>query len=131
MTLKLPADIASAGPMPLYLKMARLQNDNDLPVFPFITSPIEGARSLCGPELLMRWMVRKPELAHRMLRLATDYSMTVVRHFARTFPPENQLILVAAPTASNQMISPNVPPYHVFMLKKALIDWVKQSRNAL
>jgi hypothetical protein len=43
MTLKLPADIASAGPMPLYLKMARLQNDNDLPVFPFITSPIEGA----------------------------------------------------------------------------------------
>jgi uroporphyrinogen decarboxylase len=106
MTVKLPADIASAGPMPLYLTMARSQNDNDLPVFPFITSPIEGARSLCGPELLMRWMVRKPALAHRMLRLATDYSVAVVRHFAEAFPPENQLILVAAPTASNQMISP-------------------------
>jgi len=48
-----PRDIASAGPLPLYIKMARYQQENDLPVFPFVTSPIEGARSLCGPELFM------------------------------------------------------------------------------
>jgi len=104
----LPDDISAAGPMPMYLTMARLQSENDLPVFPFVTSPIEGARSLCGPELLMRWLVKKPELAHRMFRLATDYSLAVVRHFAASFPPENQLIYVAAPTASNQMISPKL-----------------------
>jgi uroporphyrinogen decarboxylase len=106
MSVEPPADIEAAGPMPLYLKLTHLQNENDLPVFPFITSPVEGARSICGPELLMRWMVRKPELAHRMLRLAADYSVSVVRYFARTFAPENILIYVAAPTASNQMISP-------------------------
>lgn len=104
--LQLPEDIAAAGPMPLYLAMARLQHENRFPVFPFVTSPIEGARSLCGPELLLRWMIKKPDLAHRMLRLATDYSVAVVRHFARAFPPEKMLIYVAAPTASNQMISP-------------------------
>ncbi len=108
MTVELPVDVSKAGPLPLYLEMAKLQNNNDLPIFPFITSPIEGARSICGPELLMLWMIKKPELAHRILRLATDYSIEVVRHFAREFPPENQIIYVAAPTASNQMISPKL-----------------------
>ena len=108
MALTPPDDVSTAGPLPMYLAMAQLQSKNSLPVFPFITSPIEGARSLCGPELLMRWMLKKPELAHRMLRLATDYSLAVVRHFAATFPPEKQLIFVAAPTASNQMISPKL-----------------------
>ena len=40
----------------------------------------------------MRWMVKRPELAHRMLRLATDYSVRVVEHFARLFPPRDVLI---------------------------------------
>lgn len=114
LAVTLPDEISTAGPMPMYLTMANLQSENDLPVFPFVTSPIEGARSLCGPELLMRWMVKKPDLAHRMLRLATDYSVAVVRHFATSFPLENQLILVAAPTASNQMISPRL--FETFVL---------------
>jgi len=105
-TLTMPGDIAAAGPLPLYLDFARLCHKNGLPVFPFITSPIEGARSLCGPELLMRWMIKKPDLAHRLLRLATDYSVAVVRLFAAAFPPANILTYLAAPTASNQMLSP-------------------------
>jgi len=104
--IRVPKNVASAGPLPLYLTFARLQQAHGLPVFPFITSPIEGARSLCGPESLCRWMLKRPELVHRLLRVATDYSVAVVRHFAKTFPPENTLIYVAAPMASNQMISP-------------------------
>ena len=113
-SVSLPDDITSAGPLPMYLTLAKLQSGNNLPVFPFITSPIEGARSLCGPEFLMRWMMKKPELAHRMLRIATDYSVAVVEHFAAAFPLENQLIFVAAPTASNQMISPRL--FETFVL---------------
>lgn len=106
LAVRLPEDIAGSGPMPLYLEMATLQQAHGLPVFPFVTSPIEGARSLCGPELLMRWMIRRPDLAHHMLRIATDYSVAVVRLFATRFPPREVLIYLAAPTASNQMISP-------------------------
>ena len=47
--LSMPDDVAAAGPLPLYLGFARRCQKNGLPVFPFITSPIEGARSLCGP----------------------------------------------------------------------------------
>ncbi len=125
LSVTLPDDIITAGPLPMYLMMAKLQSRNNLPVFPFITSPIEGARSLCGPELLMRWMIKKPDLAHRMLRIATDYSVAVVEHFAVSFPREYQLIFVAAPTASNQMISPRhfetyVLPYQQELHTKTL-----------
>ena len=46
-SLAMPNDIAAAGPLPLYMDFARRCQKNGLPVFPFITSPIEGARSLC------------------------------------------------------------------------------------
>jgi uroporphyrinogen decarboxylase len=123
--LSMPDDVAAAGPLPLYLDFARRCQKNGLPVFPFITSPIEGARSLCGPELLLRWMIKQPELAHRLLRLATAYSVAVVRLFAATFPPEDILTYLAAPTASNQMLSPRffetfVLPYQKKLHEKIL-----------
>ena len=125
--LSMPDDVATAGPLPLYLDFARRCQKNDLPVFPFITSPIEGARSLCGPELLMRWLIKKPDLAHRLLRLATDYSAAVVRLFASTFPQEGMLIYLAAPTASNQMLSPRFFETFVLPYQKELHEKILQT----
>jgi uroporphyrinogen decarboxylase len=51
-------------------------------------------------------MIKSPELVHRLLRAATEYSVSVVRHFARTFPSKDIIFYNSAPTASNQMISP-------------------------
>ena len=114
LALQPPEDIAQAGPLPMYLEMARLQSAAGLPVFPFVTSPLEGARSLCGPELLMRWIIRRPDLVHRLLRIATDFSAAVVRLFAARFPADDLFIYLAAPTASNQMISPRT--FETFVL---------------
>jgi len=129
-TLTMPEEIAAAGPLPIYLDFARRCHSNGLPVFPFITSPIEGARSLCGPELLMRWLIKKPDLAHRLLRLATDYSSAVVQLFADTFPPGDILTYLAAPTASNQMLSPKffetfVLPYQKELHKNILATGIR------
>jgi len=125
--LSLPDDVAVAGPLPLYLDFARCCQKNGLPVFPFITSPIEGARSLCGPELLMRWMIKQPDLVHRLLRLATAYSVAVVRLFAATFPPEDMLTYLAAPTASNQMLSPRFFETFVLPYQKKLHEKILQA----
>jgi len=125
--LTMPDDIAAAGPLPLYLDFARRCQKNSLPVFPFITSPIEGARSLCGPELLMRWMIKAPELAHRLLRLATDYSTAVVHLFAAIFPPQDMLTYLAAPTASNQMLSPRFFETFVLPYQKELHEKILQT----
>jgi len=125
--LVLPDDVATAGPLPLYLDFARRCQKNGLPVFPFITSPIEGARSLCGPELLMRWMIKQPDLAHRLLRLATAYSAAVVRLFAASFPPGDMLTYLAAPTASNQMLSPKFFETFVLPYQKELHEEILQA----
>ena len=128
--VRLPLDIANAGPLPKYLMLAQLQHAHNLPVFPFITSPIEGARSLCGPELLLRWMIKQPELAHRLLRLATDYSVAVVQLFAKRYTPSSILVYLAAPTASNQMLSPRffqtfVLPYQLELHKEILATGIR------
>ena len=125
--IRVPKNVADAGPMPLYLKFAHLQQSNGLPVFPFITSPIEGARSLCGPEYLCRWMLKSPELVHRLLRAATEYSVAVVRHFAKTFPPEDIIVYNTAPMASNQMISPRQFETFVLPYQKELHDQILNS----
>lgn len=123
-SLTMPDDIAAAGPLPLYLDFARRCQENGLPIFPFITSPIEGARSLCGLELLMRWMIKKPDLAHHLLRLALDYSLAVVRLFAEMFPPADMLTYLAAPTASNQMLSPRFFESFVLPYQKQLHEGI-------
>jgi uroporphyrinogen decarboxylase len=125
--LSLPDDVATAGPLPLYSDFARCFQKKGLPVFPFITSPIEGARSLCGPELLMRWMAKEPDLAHRLLRLATAYRVAVVHLFAATFPPEDMLTYLAAPTASNQMLSPRFFETFVLPYQKKLHEKILQA----
>jgi uroporphyrinogen decarboxylase len=125
--LTMPDDVSVAGPLPLYLDFARCCQKNGLPVFPFITSPIEGARSLCGPELLMRWMIKQPDLVHRLLRLATAYSVAVVRLYAATFPPEDMLTYLAAPTASNQMLSPRFFKTFVLPYQKELHENILQT----
>lgn len=118
--ISIPDNIAEAGPLPLYLDFARLCQDHNLPIFPFITSPLEGVRSICGPDLLMRWMIKRPDIIHNLLRKVTNYSVKIVRLFANIFPPDNTLIYVAAPTASNQMISPRMFETFVLPYQKEL-----------
>ena len=47
--LSLPDDVAAAGPLPLYLDFARCCQKNALPIFPFITSPIEAPAVCAAP----------------------------------------------------------------------------------
>ena len=103
--LEFPGDVRTAGPIPLYMQFSKLQERFGLPII-INTCPIEVTQSICGAEKLCRWFIKKPELAHRLLRLATDYSVEVVRYWADTFDPQRILVQTAAPTSSNQVISP-------------------------
>jgi len=68
--------------------------------------PFTYAGSLCGVEQLCKWMMKKPELAHRLLRLSTDRNVERARYWADTFGTEHLLPYTAEPTTSNQIISP-------------------------
>ena len=112
--LKLPDDVQTAGPAPLYMKFARLQEKFDFPISVSCNSPLELVRSMCSLETLCRWLIRKPELVHHLLRLATDYELELVRYWVNTFTPERILVQTSAPTSSNQVISPK--QFEIFTL---------------
>ena len=64
------------------------------------------AGSIAGAEKLCKWMLQKPEIAHRVLRLAADYQIVTAQYFKETFGVDGVLPTGANAYASNQLISP-------------------------
>ena len=103
--LKMPDDIKASGPIPLYMQFAEMQEQLGFPISMPCNAPFETARGLCGIEILCRWLIKKPDVVHRLLRLATDYQLEVARHWVDKFGAERILAQNAVPTSSNQVIS--------------------------
>lgn len=102
--LRMP-DIKTAGMMPLQTEFSRLQEKAGLVVTVSIGAPFMYAASICGLERLSRWIIKRPELVHQLLRLATDYGLKTAKYWVDSFGPENIEFRTATPTSSNQVIS--------------------------
>jgi len=127
--LKLP-HVKTAGAIPLYMQFAKLQERFGFPVWGYCPAPVEVARSICGLDTICRWLIKKPEVVHRLLRLGTDYSLEVMRYWVNTFVPQRILVRTAAPSASNQVISPKhfeafFLPYQKELHEKVLAMGIK------
>ncbi|HAR94775.1 MAG TPA: hypothetical protein DCR97_02255 [Deltaproteobacteria bacterium] len=103
--LELP-DIAVAGSIPRTMEFCKLQHAAGLVCSVSVGTPFLIAGNICGIDRLSRWLLKKPVLAHRVLRLATDFGVAVAKHWLDTFGPDNVDIRESAPTDSNQVISP-------------------------
>ena len=103
--LELP-DVTTAGTIPRTMEFSRLQRAAGLVCSAAVGSPFMIAGNICGVDKLSRWMLKKPALAHRLLRLATDFGMAVAKYWLDTFGADNVDIRESAPTDSNQVISP-------------------------
>lgn len=103
--LTLP-DVRTAGCLPLAMEFSRLQVKHGTPVTLVFGGNFTIAGNICPVEKLCRWMLKKPELAHRILRLATDHTADAVRYWADTFGGENVVVQIWEPLASNDIISP-------------------------
>ena len=103
--LKLP-EVKTAGIVPLAMEFSRLQRQHGLTVTALVGSPFSIAGNVCGLERLARWLIKKPQLAHRLLRLATDFGIELARYWVATFGTDNVEIRDGMPSDSNKMISP-------------------------
>jgi uroporphyrinogen decarboxylase len=104
--LKVP-DVKTAGMLPLVMEHARLQEKYGWPIT-FCSGSILGrVQAIMGVEKMCRWMRKKPELVHKICRLATDFLIAIAEYWVESFGcPERMIPLTAAPTESNQVISP-------------------------
>ena len=104
--LKLP-DIKKAGCMPLAMEFSKLQAKQGTPITPVFGGNFTIAGNICPVEKLCRWLLKKPGLAHRIIRLATDHIIEAVKYWADTFGSDNVIVQIWEPLASNDIISPS------------------------
>ena len=71
--LTLPRSIDETFDAKRILEFNRICYRNGEGVSVFAGSPTSVVQYLVGAENLVRWMIKKPELVHRLMRFATDY----------------------------------------------------------
>jgi uroporphyrinogen decarboxylase len=117
LNLEMP-DPKTAGRIPLWLEFAKLQEARGLPVTFCTRSPFTMAGNICGLERLCRWLMKRPELAERAMRMAIDHIFNVMGYWVETFGPEKVFVFMASASEANQVISPKhfekfALPFHV------------------
>jgi uroporphyrinogen decarboxylase len=103
--LKLP-DVKTDGCLPMAMEFSHLQARNGKPITLVLGSNFTIAGNICQVEKLCRWMLKKPELVHRVLSIATQHIVDVARYWADTFGSERVVVQLWEPLASNDIISP-------------------------
>ena len=103
--LQLP-DVKTAGINPLEMEEAKLVAASDelfaQPSFGSFTI----AANMVGVDKFCKWLMKKPDLAHRMLRLATDFNIDKAHWFVDTLGADHLLPWTFDTVAANQIISP-------------------------
>lgn len=114
--LKLP-DRRTAGFIPRAREFARLQQKHGMPIWFCTRSPFTEAANICGLNQFCRWLVKKPELCHTLIKLMLAHTFEVLEDWVAEFGTERVIYYMAAPSESNQVISPRdfarfALPYH-------------------
>ena len=108
--LKLP-NVETAGFTPLLTKFSELASKVELNNKPFKLiavnqGPFNIACNVCGLDNFLKWTIRKPDLAHHILRLTTDFLLKSIELFKNMFGTDQVLPFTVEATTSNQVISP-------------------------
>lgn len=118
--LEIPNDLMTRGTLPIALEFSRLALKNGLPCNVTVGSPFTWAGNLVGVERLMRWMIKKPQIVHHVMRKATDFGVRLGEHWAKEFGPERVVVHNIAPTDSNALVSPKQFETFIFPYMKEL-----------
>lgn len=106
--LELP-DIKTAGSIPLMMQFAELQKEHGWPITFPSGSIVTRLGYITGVETMCRWMLKKPELVHRLCQLLVEFHVELARYWVDSFAhPERMIPQAAAPTEANQIISPKL-----------------------
>lgn len=118
-------DVKTAGLFPQAMRFSKLQKKFGMTATVVLGGAFTIAGNICPLENLLHYMIRQPELMHRLLRLATNHIVDVVRHWVDTFGAESVIVYMWETLANNRIISPRqfkdfVLPYqreiHLFIL---------------
>jgi uroporphyrinogen decarboxylase len=110
-------DVEKAGYFPLCIEFAEIQRKLGMPVAVPTWGPLTAAANIVGVDTLCRWMIKRPETAHALLRKVAVFAKRVVDYFVGRFSGQHLSGEGGCATSSNQIISPGqfqefALPYH-------------------
>ncbi|MHB8869669.1 MAG: uroporphyrinogen decarboxylase family protein [Thermoleophilia bacterium] len=103
--LRVPEDVLSAGSVPIMLEFAWLQARHGLPVSVDLGTPFTDAANVVEPSLFLKWLVKRPDLAHHVLRIVTDFFLALAAEWVRLFPGCVIVGFDGTPGEANTLIS--------------------------
>lgn len=104
--LQVPGDVLTAGCVPMMLEFSRLQDRAGRPLTVQLGSVFTAAANMVELSTFMRWMIKRPDLVHHLLRLTADFFVKVAGHWADLFPRQMITAVDMGPTEANALISP-------------------------
>ena len=122
-------NVKTAGFAPIGFEFYKLAAQERLDNEPFnVTNMIGGpftlGANIPGAEMFSKWLLKRPEAAHRLLRLATDYLHEYAQIVKNMFGIDGVIPFVGEPTSANQIISPKQFEDFVVPYTKELCDKV-------
>ena len=66
------------------------------------------AGNISGPDKLCKWILKKPDVAHRLLKLANEHIIKLADYWKGLYGVEGVLPIGGEPTSANQLISPKM-----------------------
>ena len=121
--LKLP-DPRISGSIPLAMEFAHLQSKINIPITPIFGGNFTMAGNICSPTNLCRWMMKKPELVHHIMKVTTHHIIESVKYWVDKFGAEQVIPQFWEPLAANNVISPKQFRDFVFV-------YLKESSNEI
>lgn len=100
-----------SGFYPIARKFGELARQERLENEPFnasisVRDGFSWACSVVGVERFLKWLIKKPDLAHYLIRTFTDWSLTRLPKQSERLGTDGVLGFSGSPTSSNQLISP-------------------------
>jgi len=99
-------DVKTAGCLPIAMKFSKLQEKHGFPISVVLGGNFTIAGNICAVENLCRWMLKKPNIAHKILRLATNHIIDIIKIWIEEFGAQNIIPQFWEPLTSNLIISP-------------------------
>jgi len=98
--------VETAGYMPRAIAFSRMAAARGFPIAVKLGTPFTTAGTVIGEELMMRWIMKRPDLVHLVLRKVTDFFIDIAHFFSKEYGAEKILAFEGAPTEANNLISP-------------------------
>lgn len=103
--LEIP-DVETAGYLPIAIEFAKIQEKLGMPITVKILPAFTCAGNIAEVDVLCRWIIRKPEVVHKLMRKITDFAKIVIDYYVESFQGQPMIASTGDATSANQVISP-------------------------